>query len=148
MGRKRADWGDYLPPGPIPRDSMLFFGAQVGHSPARESQTPDESRGHVAHPVTGHVIPKQRCRDCGGYLVEGHADPLKVDSEVVWACGSCQRTHWDGSKQLERTGLPVRDTDVDVRDAERRTEVAIKGPEQHAVLTRRQKRARKFGSKT
>ena len=146
-------WAHHVPPGPIPRDSMLFFGAQVGHSPAREAQLPGGSDSTVPHPVTGQPLQRPICRDCGGLLVDQHDDPLDPDSEVVQCCGSCQRSHWDGSRQIERLGHPIRDQDVDVTDQEGRTEQAVKSrkakksakPPDERKPTRRQRRAKQYG---
>lgn len=100
----------------LPSSFMLFFGAQVGHSPSREVDP-------IVRPGVVGVVPRpELCPRCRGRAVEDclpesatvlvarqrHGRTVRVDAyEAACICGLCGRSHYDGSDAMARSGKSI-----------------------------------------
>lgn len=105
----RNPWLDYIPRGRVPENSLLHFGADPGHTPAREGY--GQSSRRAAQPI-------DTCTECGGPLNPDdpiHTFPIHVTDHLsskkqslgaarleplIIVCGGCGRSDFDATPAM------------------------------------------------
>jgi hypothetical protein len=150
-------WADWREPSRVPDESLPMFGAQIGHDPSRESAAYSSCPrcGGAQRDRVGRVTPNRAPADdpvrtyAAGVTTRGVA----ILAPVEFVCGCCGRAAHDGSSAMSRAVKPgsgeyregFESLGSANEDREHRTEAAVEGAAPDRPMTRKAKRALKYG---